>query len=259
LNEYAKRWENGHIHKDVATCSVCKKTLPATYEYFNRDKRKKHGLTSYCKKCANRKNAEFSQKPENKERIKQKKALHNSKPEVKVRIKERAKLYYLENKDRLAKQSKEYRSNPEVKAKSKKRAKEYQAKPEVRAWYRKRDNKLRKNDPNFRLSRNISSSMYQALKGNKNHIHWEKLVDFTLDDLKKHLKKQFQPGMTFENYGKWHLDHKIPRSVFNFKTPDDLDFKRCWCLENLAPMWAKENISKGNKLEKPFQPSLAFG
>jgi hypothetical protein len=64
--------------------------------------------------------------------------------------------------------------------------------------------------------------------------------------------------MTWGNYGQWHVDHKIPISAFNYETPDDIDFKRCWALKNLRPMWAKENISKGAKLDKPFQPALAL-
>ena len=67
-------------------------------------------------------------------------------------------------------------------------------------------------------------------------------------------------GMTWETHGKygWHIDHKIPISAFNFESPKDLDFKKCWALINLQPMWAKENIRKGAKVEKPFQPSLTI-
>ncbi|GAH87691.1 unnamed protein product, partial [marine sediment metagenome] len=74
--------------------------------------------------------------------------------------------------------------------------------------------------------------------------------------LVRHLKKQFQPGMTWENYGEWHMDHKVPVSAFNFSSSDHIDFKRCWALKNLQPMWATENHIKKNKLAKPFQPSL---
>jgi len=75
----------------------------------------------------------------------------------------------------------------------------------------------------------------------------------------KYLEKKFEEGMSWENYGKeWHIDHKLPISKFNFKTTDDPDFKICWSLKNLQPMWAKENMSKNNKLEKPLQMSLSF-
>ena len=55
-------------------------------------------------------------------------------------------------------------------------------------------------------------------------------------------------GMTWENYGEWHVDHKLPITSFNFTTVFDDDFKKCWALDNLQPMWGNENISKSNKI-----------
>jgi len=119
-----------------------------------------------------------------------------------------------------------------------------------------------KTDIQFKLNRNIRSSMCHSLKynGSKNGRHWEDLVGYTLTDLKKHLQKQFIDGMTWENWGinGWHIDHVIPISAFNFTDPSHTDFKRCWSLKNLQPLWAFDNISKNDKLEKPFQPSLAL-
>jgi len=104
----------------------------------------------------------------------------------------------------------------------------------------------------------ISSYIWESLKGKKNHNNLAKLVGYTMEELKVHLEKQFKPGMNWENHNKfgWHIDHEIPISVFNFDSPKDIDFKRCWDLSNLQPMWAKENLSKQAKIEKMFQPSL---
>ena len=65
--------------------------------------------------------------------------------------------------------------------------------------------------------------------------------------------------MTWDNYGKWHIDHIVPISVFNYTKTEHEDFKRCWALGNLRPLWAFDNISKGAKLEKHFQPYLELG
>ena len=66
--------------------------------------------------------------------------------------------------------------------------------------------------------------------------------------------------MSWLNYGSvWEIDHRIPLAAFNFKTIDDLDFHKAWHIKNLQPLGVRENRSKGAKLEKPFQPSLAFG
>jgi hypothetical protein len=64
--------------------------------------------------------------------------------------------------------------------------------------------------------------------------------------------------MSWENYGEWQIDHIIPLAAFNYETPFDMDFQRAWSLSNLQPLWALENMSKGDKLSKPFQPSLAL-
>ncbi|GAH87530.1 unnamed protein product, partial [marine sediment metagenome] len=122
----------------------------------------------------------------------------------------------------------------------------------------KRSQEKRKLNPKYRLSHCITRSIYHSLRGQKNGNHWEDLVGYTLKKLMKHLEKQFQPGMTWKNQGKWHLEHKVPVSAFNFSSSDHIDFKRCWALSNLQPMWAKENLSKSAKIDKPFQPSLAF-
>jgi hypothetical protein len=70
------------------------------------------------------------------------------------------------------------------------------------------------------------------------------LLGYTANELKEHLASQFQPGMTWDNYGlygqKWHIDHK--RSVCTFKLPDEL--VECFSLQNLQPLWARDNLAK---------------
>ena len=123
---------------------------------------------------------------------------------------------------------------------------------------RQKNTKIR-STPKGKLNHHISSLINGALKkeSHKTRRGWEQLVDFTIDQLKQHLEKQFRPGMTWENYGTvWHVDHKTPIAVFNFSKPDDIDFRLCWSLKNLQPLEAMDNILKGAKVEEPFQPSL---
>ena len=130
--------------------------------------------------------------------------------------------------------------------------------PLKRRLQEQRANKKTRSTPQGKLNNCMCRNIGKALKGNEKGRRWESLVDFKLDQLKKHLEKHFLSGMTWDNYGKWHIDHVIPTSVFNFEKPEDDDFKRCWSLQNLQPLWALDNIKKGNKLEKPFQPKLIF-
>lgn len=71
---------------------------------------------------------------------------------------------------------------------------------------------------------------------------------FTADDLKAHLEPLFKPGMTWENHGDWQIDHVIPICSFRYESYDDPQFKACWALKNLQPLWEKENLLKGRKI-----------
>lgn len=115
------------------------------------------------------------------------------------------------------------------------------------------------NSPKAKLDRSMSGGVYKSLKEMKAGRSWESLVGYNLPELMRHLEKLFAPGMTWENYGRggWHIDHKIPKVVFNYTLPEHEDFKRCWALSNLQPLWELENISKNDKLTKQFQPTLA--
>jgi len=128
----------------------------------------------------------------------------------------------------------------------------------VRKWKKKnpernkelwiKANKKRRLSPTYKLSCALSGSIWRALKSGKCKKHWETLVNYTLQDLITHLESKFKDGMSWENYGKWHIDHKKPISSFNFSSYEDPEFEECWALTNLQPLWASENISKGVKL-----------
>jgi len=102
-------------------------------------------------------------------------------------------------------------------------------------------------NPNYRLKRSMGNAVHKALKQNKKGRNWEYLVGYTLKQLKQRLECQFQKGMSWKNYGKWHVDHKKPQSLFKYNTPEDQAFKNSWSLANLQPLWATDNLHKHNK------------
>jgi len=104
----------------------------------------------------------------------------------------------------------------------------------------------RKTDALWRLNSVISAGLRNSLGRMKDGYHWETIVGYTKNDLKEHIEKQFQDGMNWGNYGKWQIDHKTPKSWFNFTSVNDLQFKVCWSLDNLQPKWADENNKKNN-------------
>ena len=105
-------------------------------------------------------------------------------------------------------------------------------------------------DPANKLHANLRSGVYASLKGNKKN-GWERLVGYTLEDLRVHLERQFARGMNWGNHGrgkgKWHIDHIVPRAAFTFAAAADPEFRACWALTNLRPLWSTENLSKSAK------------
>jgi hypothetical protein len=104
-------------------------------------------------------------------------------------------------------------------------------------------------DPRYRLSRNTRTALWTCLK-EKNVAKYRStfaLLGYTIEELMQHLEKQFTEGMTWDNYGQWHVDHIRPMSSFNFTSLDDPEFKECWDLCNLQPLWGTENLSKGSR------------
>jgi len=127
---------------------------------------------------------------------------------------------------------------------------------------RNRKNSYSKNrykiDLKFNLNSKIGIIIWHSLKGNKAGRGWESLVGYTLSDLIKRLNETMPVGYTWQDYlnGDLQIDHIIPRSAFNFTKPEHTDFRRCWALENLRLLPAKENMIKHDRLDRPFQPAL---
>jgi len=106
----------------------------------------------------------------------------------------------------------------------------------------------RRATPQGRLNSAITSGINKSIK-DKNSRRWEDLVGYTLQELKARLESQFKDNINWDNYGKWHVDHIIAKYYFNFNSSKDGEFKKCWALDNLRPLWGKENISKSNKID----------
>ncbi len=214
-----------------------------------------------CKNCCQKK---LSAKEKTlKRKISNKKWIDNNKEKIKEYKKEYNKKHKeLQKQYNLQyRQTQKYKENQKTyinrylsKEETKEKRKEYrkiysQRKPtkEVRRLW----DKKRRNNPEIRLGQSVSSSMRSSLKVknlSKNKRHWEDMIGYTVQELKKHLESLFQPGMNWSNYGKWHIDHIIPKSFFRYKSTDDVEFRYCWSLDNLQPLWAKDNISKADRL-----------
>jgi len=235
---------------------------------MTKDTDQENGLGKVCTKCGEWKllddyYARKKTEPDKK---------HN---QCKQCIKEKVRLYELDNKEKVATAHRIWRiSNKERvdqtqsawRKNNPDKVREYQykwnqANPEK---VKKAEDRRRRKDlknPKIRLSRNISRAVRHSLvNGGKPKSSTFDILGYSCEDLISHLEAMFVPGMSWDNYGVdgWEIDHVIPLKAHNFSSVYHQDFKRCWSLENLQPMWAKDNRSKGAKLASDFQPSFAF-
>lgn len=250
-------------------CSCCK--VEKDESDFSKDCQNRDGLRSCCRACGKMQWQEYIKKNPAKQH------------EANAR-------YYQKNKDKMVTRSREYKKRPGVKEKIKEWTREYYRRPEVKAMpslkeyrrkYYKQEHVRKKQydysklphvkqrtnererqrkivDPFHKLMCVMRSHLAGSIRTPKGKHKWEAFVGYGQAELIEHLEKHFTAGMTWDNYGRkgWHIDHIIPISAFNFTCVNDYDFKRCWALSNLRPMWAFDNISKGAKLDNPFQQCL---
>lgn len=127
-----------------------------------------------------------------------------------------------------------------------------------KAWYAKN-----KNNPMLRMRNAMSGRIAKAIEsmgGSKAGKSCLNKLGYTQKQLYEHIKSLWEPWMNDTNYGKynamawkdddpsthkWNVDHIVPHSDFSYSSMDDDDFKRCWALENLRPLSAKQNQYDG--------------
>jgi len=90
--------------------------------------------------------------------------------------------------------------------------------------------------------------LYKAEKNKKKNKSEKtlKMLGCTVDQLQTFLEAEFTEGMTWDNYGEWHIDHMLPCASFNLEDPEEQ--KKCFHWTNLQPLWAIDNIRKGAKI-----------
>ena len=141
---------------------------------------------------------------------------------------DRRKKYYKKNKSKIDLKNKEWYENN----RDKKIAYEVEHK-----------RKRRQTDPYFRLKGNLCKRLSKALKSRQKSGMAINDLGCSIEEFKLYLTNKFQPGMTWDNYGKWHIDHIRPLSSFDLS--DISNIREACHYTNLQPLWAIDNIKKG--------------
>jgi len=150
------------------------------------------------------------------------------------------KEYYINNKVKELKQHQKYNKLhiKEIKAR-------YQNSKEHN---RKYQNFKYKTDLNHRIAKCMRARLAKALKRNTKSGNAIKLLDCSIEFLKYYLEKQFSKGMSWSNYGKWHIDHIRPCNSYDLSKPGEQAL--CFHYTNLQPLWALDNMKKHDKIIK---------
>lgn len=266
---------NHLLYKEVRlkTCRVCGKEKELEEFIIRTD----HGgkRDNRCKECTAKYKEEWARK--NAERLsakrkadkaaltdEQRDALRQTKHEEYVRHKDWYTVhnteYYQKHREAILLSSKQYRDShsewkheydtnyyrthkEQFRAYSRYHRKTF---PEKHKMWRRRSYLAIRADPNRKIKITLRTRIQKVLKGQRKYEKTMKLVGCSIPELRQHLESQFLPGMNWENHGVfgWHVDHIKPCSSFDLTDPEQQ--KLCFHYTNLQPLWALDNIKKGD-------------
>ena len=196
-------------------CTKCGEELPATAEFFHKNKNGKYGLRGDCKNCIKQYKAQYRQ--ENAEEIKQYKAQ-----------------YYQENAEEIKQRMVQYikkrrREDPQFR---------------VRCNLGSRVSTAIKNfTKNGKKSAKTEKLLGTSYKNLMKHL-----------ESKFYNHPETGLTMTWENYGTmWHIDHIVPCAFFDLSDPEQQ--KQCFNWKNLQPLTWEDNLSKGDKELEEWEAS----
>ena len=219
--------------KCLGKCGLEKELLE-----FGKHSISKDGLKSCCKECRkeeyqlNKEKIEKTAKKwyqDNKEKALE--TRKNYRDENKQKIAKNKKKWYIKNYKKISEQKKEYYIKNREKIK--KRTKQYT------------NNKL-KNDIKYKILHNLRRRINHVLNKNNKSLSTMMLIGCEIDYLMYHIQNRFTKGMSWDNYGLWHIDHRRPCASFDLSKPSEQ--RKCFHFSNLQPLWAEDNFKKGSKI-----------
>lgn len=107
----------------------------------------------------------------------------------------------------------------------------------------------RAENPSFRIAHNIRIRIRSALIvcGAAKAANTEVLIGCSIEAFRLHIEANFKPGMTWDNRTAWHVDHKLPLSMFDLTNPEQQ--KIAFSFKNCIPEWKTDNLKKNDRIE----------
>ena len=171
--------------------------------------------------------------------------------------------YYAANKEKFAKQYQDRREDiraywrnisPEVRQRKNQRTREWRAKNKERhsalnkKWREenparwKELTKRNRSKPEAKVASNMRRRLREFIRTKRSSVQ---LFGCSSEAMRKHIEAKFTKGMTWGNYGEWHIDHIVPCSAFDLNNEQHV--RTCFHFSNLRPLWATDNIAKSDR------------
>lgn len=228
--------QNSFAPGDLRQCSRCLLSFPATPEHFYH--RTNGKIARECKRCV-RASVACRRMADPATHLAARKAWRKNNPES---VRMSRKLFSDKHPEKCLAWAKSFsKKNPEKVAAYKRLSKD-----KNRQEHNARIRERLRTDRNYALNNRIRAAIGLALRGKKNGKTWQSIVGYSAETLRRHLERQFTAGMSWAAFlrGEIHIDHRRPVSSFRFDGPDDEQFRDCWSLSNLQPLWARDNLQK---------------
>jgi hypothetical protein len=236
-------------------CTKCKEEKELTE--FHKKSESKDGHNARCKACVKLHHQKWYAKNREKVIAGQKKYVAKNREKVKkyrsqyrAENKEKNAEYhrgnYIKNKEKILTQTRKYKkeNKEKVSARTKRYSKNNREK--INENKRKYKKKRRETDPVYALTCVLRSRLNEVIKGQTKAATTMALLGCTVEEVKKFLQNQFVEGMSWDNRGTaFHIDHMVPCASFDLSDAEQQ--RRCFHFTNLQPLFASENMSKGNK------------
>jgi hypothetical protein len=247
---------------------ICPEINPQPIDnFYIRSEKRGGGPETRCKTCIKAKVKQWA--TDNEEQVKAKNKERRDRLENKQRAKEYAKTYreenhdeltrnnrnyYEENKEDYAIKSKVYRKLKEKELKITKKIYEEKNRKELQAYRRKYWRERKKKEPLLKLKLSVRGRLSKILKakGFKKDKRSVELLGCTWNDFMVEVESNWQPGMTWDNYGckmdQWCLDHTIPLALA--QTIEEVN--KLSHHSNVKPMWSIYNAMKINMMPEEW-------
>lgn len=230
-------------------CRSCRNAYFQAYREANKEKIKAHFQVYYAANSERRKESSRRWHAANAKRANERsRKWHADHPEYN---KEHSTKWNADHPGYATNSSRKWRTENPERDRECARARRASNPEKVREYFKAYKKKRCANDPSFKLERTIRTRINMALKltNGKKADKSIALLGCTIEEVRNHIAAQFSEGMTWANHGRngWHIDHIVPCAAFDLTDPEQQ--RACFHYSNLQPLWATDNIRKGDRRE----------